>query len=237
MADPEINRVRSRLVSLPPILRRERAAFCDTLDEVGPDGPSLCKGWTTADVAAHVQATESLAGVPVLTAYATGVVVIATFTRLRPWAQAQFTRVMEREKARGFETLVGRLRRGPPWILRSPLVGDVRLCEEWVHHEDIRRAKGDVAARSSDPELESRLWRMVVLEGLVQARRFGRFGVELADLGGRRRSLSRGSPKVRVAGAPGELLLWVLGRQTAAQVELDGPVEAVEAVSGARLGL
>jgi hypothetical protein len=62
-------------------------------------------------------------------------------------------------------------------------------------------------ARPSDPELESHLWRMVVLEGLVQTRRFGRFGVEMADLGGRRRSLSRGSPKVRVTGAPGELLM------------------------------
>jgi uncharacterized protein (TIGR03085 family) len=224
-------------VSLPTVLLRERRAFCDTLDDVGPDGPSLCEGWTATDVAAHVQATESLAGVPVLTAYATGVVVITTFTKVRPWAQAKFTRVMEREKARGFDTVVARLRNGPPLILRIPLVGDVRLCEEWVHHEDIRRAKGDVVARSSDPELESHLWRMVVLEGLVQARRFGRVGVEIADLGGRRRSLSRGSPKVRITGAPGELLLWVLGRQAVAEVKMDGPVEAVKVVAGARLGL
>jgi hypothetical protein len=119
-------------VSLPAVLLRERRAFCETLDEVGPDGPCLCEGWTAADVAAHVQATESLAGVPVLTAYATGVAVITTFTKLRPWAQGQFTQVMEREKARGFDTVVARLRNGPPLILRFPLVGDVRLCEEWV---------------------------------------------------------------------------------------------------------
>jgi uncharacterized protein (TIGR03085 family) len=223
-------------VSLPAVLARERRAFCDTLEEVGPDAPTLCEGWRAADVAAHVQATESLAGIPVLAAYASGVVVVTTFTRLRPWAQAQFTRVMEREKARGFETLVGRLRRGPPRILRVPLVGDIRLCEEWVHHEDIRRAKGKTVARWSDPELESHLWRMVVLEGQVQARRFGTIGVEIADLGRRRWALSRGSPKVRVKGAAGELLLWVLGRQSEAQVQLEGPVETVEGVRGTRLG-
>jgi uncharacterized protein (TIGR03085 family) len=219
------------------VLVRERRAFCDTLQKVGPDAPSLCEGWTAADVAAHVQATESLGGAPVLVAYATGVVVITTFTRLRPWAQAQFSRVMEREKARGFDTLVGRLRRGPPRILRAPLVGDIRLCEEWVHHHDVRRASGMTVARHSEPELESHLWRMVILEGQVQARRFGRIGVEIADLGKRRWVLHRGSPKVRLTGAPGELLLWVLGRQTVAEVELEGPREAVQAVRGATLGL
>ena len=33
----------------------ERAALCDALLEVGPDSPTLCDGWTSHDLAAHVR--------------------------------------------------------------------------------------------------------------------------------------------------------------------------------------
>jgi uncharacterized protein (TIGR03083 family) len=36
------------------LLRKERQALCDTLTELGPDAPTLCEGWTTADLAAHL---------------------------------------------------------------------------------------------------------------------------------------------------------------------------------------
>ena len=32
----------------------ERAALCDTLEAVGPDVPTLCDPWTTAELAAHL---------------------------------------------------------------------------------------------------------------------------------------------------------------------------------------
>jgi len=32
----------------------ERAAMCDTFDAVGPARRTLCEGWTTADLAAHL---------------------------------------------------------------------------------------------------------------------------------------------------------------------------------------
>jgi hypothetical protein len=47
----------------------------------------------------------------------------------------------------------------------------------------------------------------------------------------------RGEPTVRVAGLPGELLLYVFGRQRAAQVEVSGPADAVKAVRRARFGM
>ena len=34
--------------------RRERAALCDLLTELGPDAPTLCEGWRSADLAAHL---------------------------------------------------------------------------------------------------------------------------------------------------------------------------------------
>ena len=36
----------------------ERAALCDLLDELGPDQPTLCEGWQTRDLAAHLVVRE-----------------------------------------------------------------------------------------------------------------------------------------------------------------------------------
>ena len=38
--------------------RAERASLCDLLAEVGPDAPTLCEGWTTALLAAHLVVRE-----------------------------------------------------------------------------------------------------------------------------------------------------------------------------------
>jgi len=37
---------------------RERLELCDLLLELGPDAPTLCEGWTTADLAAHLVLRE-----------------------------------------------------------------------------------------------------------------------------------------------------------------------------------
>ena len=47
----------------------------------------------------------------------------------------------------------------------------------------------------------------------------------------------RGEPTARIAGSPGELLLYLFGRQDVAQVEVSGPASAVEAVRRARFGM
>ena len=38
---------------------QERAALCDALADAGPDAPTLCEGWTTHDLAAHVWVREN----------------------------------------------------------------------------------------------------------------------------------------------------------------------------------
>jgi len=47
----------------------------------------------------------------------------------------------------------------------------------------------------------------------------------------------RGEPTARIAGPPGELLLYLFGRQGAAHVEVSGPAAAVEAVRRAQFGM
>lgn len=39
--------------------RSERLALCETLRAVGPDAPTLCEGWLTRDLAAHLVLRES----------------------------------------------------------------------------------------------------------------------------------------------------------------------------------
>ena len=51
------------------------------------------------------------------------------------------------------------------------------------------------------------------------------------------RSSTAGEPAARIAGPPGELLLYLFGRQGAAQVEVTGPAAAVDAVQRARFGM
>ena len=46
-----------------------------------------------------------------------------------------------------------------------------------------------------------------------------------------------GRPMVRISGEPGELLLFLFGRQDAAVVEVDGPPETITKVRSARLGV
>ena len=41
------------------VLLKERAAMCDTFEKFGPDAPTLCEGWLTLDLAAHLVAREA----------------------------------------------------------------------------------------------------------------------------------------------------------------------------------
>jgi hypothetical protein len=47
----------------------------------------------------------------------------------------------------------------------------------------------------------------------------------------------RGKPTARIAGPPGELMLYLFGRQDAAHIEVTGSAAAVEAVRRTRFGM
>jgi len=207
------------------LVRREREALCDTLERLGPDAPTLCEGWTTADLAAHllVREREPLA--------ALGIVLPGPFARLN-------RRRMQAAKARGYAWVLTRLRAGPPRRWRLRLLAALDIVENYVHHEDARRA-GGLGPRPADPDLDRALRRMLKPTGRRQLRRLHGFGVVAGDPRpdgqGRELVLRRGQPVVRIGGSPGELLLFLLGRKQAARVELSGPLEGVAALERAPL--
>jgi uncharacterized protein (TIGR03085 family) len=204
----------------------ERAQLSDLFEELGPQAPTLLAPWTTRDLAAHLILREHdpLAG--------PGLVL--------PGAWGRFAERRRKALAsRDFAGLVATFRSGPPaGVFRLGWVrGLAGLNESFVHHEDVRRANGR-GPRTNDPAMDEALWRNVGRAPWFLARRLRGAGLELQWSGTARTIRARrGQPTARITGPPGELLLYLFGRQAAAQVELDGPAAAVEAVRRTHFGM
>jgi uncharacterized protein (TIGR03085 family) len=111
------------------------------------------------------------------------------------------------------------------------------LNEFFVHHEDVRRANGH-GPRTNEPAMDEALWRNVRRGSWYLARRLRGAGLELQWAGTAQTVRPRhGEPAARITGPPGELLLYLFGRQDAAHVEVSGPGTAVQAVRRARFGM
>lgn len=195
-----------------PLDERERQELCDLLLQLGPDAPTLCEGWTTADLAAHLSLRE----------------------HFRRWGDAK----LAKEKGRGFATVVGRVRAGAPAVpwripgLRTLLNGS----EYVIHHEDVRRANG-MGPRPDRPDLDDLLWRMTGLTGRALARKIKPWSLELRPTGGRESRRFGAGEGVALVGAPVEIALYLSGRRSAAQVVVEGKPEAVAAVEAAAAGI
>ena len=86
--------------------------------------------------------------------------------------------------------------------------------------------------------MDEALWRNVSRARWFLARRLRGAGLELVWAGTAQSVRARrGEPTARIAGPPGELLLYLFGRQSAAHVEVSGPDAAAEAVRHARFGM
>ena len=111
------------------------------------------------------------------------------------------------------------------------------LNEFFVHHEDVRRANGR-GVRDLTPAMDAALWRNVRRGGRFLSRRLRGVGLEVEWAGtAEQATVRRGASAARLSGLPGELLLYLFGRQAAAQVEVSGPAEAVAAVRRTHFGM
>jgi uncharacterized protein (TIGR03085 family) len=199
----------------------ERLAICDLLAELGPSQPTLCTGWQTGDLAAHLVLREHRpdAGAGVMGGP------LAGYTR----------RVQNRLIAKTpFPQLVQLIRTGPPRFSVFGLPGAddrLNLVEYFVHHEDVRRAQPAWQPRIISGELADLLWDRLRLARLML--RKAPVGVELArsDSAGEnshggngkvRITVKARTPVVTVSGNPAELTLWTMGRTSVADVQMEG---------------
>ena len=200
----------------------ERSALCDLFLAVGPDAPTLCEGWTTADLAAHLVTRERRPdAVP-------GVVV---------GALSGYTDRVQRgvRDAKTWPELVAQLRSGPPAPVR-PVDELFNLVEYFVHHEDVRRAAAGWVPREVDPDEEAALWSRLRQLGRVLARR-SPTGLTLNAPGYGAVTIKRGTPSVTVLGAPGELVLLTNGRGDHARVTYEGDEVSVGRLRHATFGI
>lgn len=204
--------------------RTERLALAAEMATLGPDAPTLCTGWTARDLAAHIVVRERRPDA------ALGIALKAAAGHTRS--------VQQRTAAQDFPILLDQLRNPPVWSpISNPLLDEaVNVGEMFIHHEDLRRAQPGWAPRPLDPRLQATLWSRLRRTARLALRRFpatvvldaGEFGAVTGGAGGAR---------VTVSGDPGELSLFVAGRQLYAKVRLDGDEAAAARLSTARLGI
>lgn len=211
------------VMSKPSLAKSERAALCDLLEAVGPDGPTLCEGWTTLDLAAHLVVRERRPDT------GPGLLVPA----FAGWTE----RVRSQAKGRGYAKLVDQVRNGPPTLSPFALLDDaVNAMEYFIHHEDVRRAQIGWEPRDLPADVQQGLWKRVA-SGARLAMRKAPVGVVLRRPEGTSAVAHKGTPSVTVVGPPAELALFSSGRKGAARVELEGEPDAVEQLEAASFGL
>lgn len=206
--------------------KRERLLLAELLETAGPGAPTLCEGWRTRDLAAHVVVRERRPDA------AGGILVKQLASRL--------DRTMEEFAAKPYEELIHLVRTGPPRFspFRVKQLDEAsNTVEFYIHGEDVRRAQPDWTPRELDPVFQDALWSRLERT----ARLMGRgtpTGLVLRRPDGRTAVANRGTPVVTATGEPSELLLFLYGRQSAAEVDLVGDEDAITALhSGKQLGV
>ncbi|MFI1729573.1 TIGR03085 family metal-binding protein [Streptomyces acidicola] len=195
--------------------KRERLLLADLLEASGPDALTLCEGWNTRDLAAHVVVRERRPDA------AGGILVKQLASRLE--------RVMAEFTAKPYDELIRLIRTGPPRLSPFSLkqIDEAsNTIEFYVHTEDVRRAQPDWTPRELDPVFQDALWSRMERTARLMGRS-APTGLVLRRPDGQTAVAHRGTPVVTATGEPSELLLFLYGRQQVADVELDGEKDAI----------
>ena len=210
---------------MPSLAHSERLRLCDTALVVGPDAPTLSGGWTVRDLLAHLVVRDSdPVGGP-------GIV-------LPPLAFLTERRMREIARA-DFANLVERVRRPALWAPARlpPLDKALNTLEFFVHHEDIRRAQGGWKPRELTMGEQKQLWKVIGYAGRGLARPSGVPVAIRWEETGVETTLRRGEKPVMLTGDPGEITLFLFGRDQVSGLAFDGPLPQVAKLRHAGLGL
>ncbi len=204
---------------------QERQALVDALLAAGPAAPTLCEGWTAHDLAAHLVSRERRpdAGpglvLPLLARYTEKV--------RRGYLEQPFT------------DLVELVRTGPPTLSMFALPGVdelANLSEYFVHCEDVRRAAPGAEPRELSLDLQEALWGALARMAKLALRR-SKDPVRLVRPDGAEISGGPAGQPVRLHGEVSELVLYLFGRTSVAQVRIEGDEAAVARFRALRLGV
>lgn len=217
------------------LARTERAALADLFDELGPDQPTLCEGWDTGELLAHLLVRERRADA------ALGLVV----GPLKGW----LARVSAGYRQRPWSAQVELFRSGPPmWSPArwGPLDEKINGLEFFIHHEDARRGQPNWEPRALDGPTRDALIQM--LASRFVSGRLKKIGVPVtARLNDEPDQLDRpiilapaanldiaaAPPGVVLHGGLAEIVLWLAGRSEV-RIEFAGDAADVARVRSGR---
>ncbi len=207
-----------------------REVLAETLLAAGPDSPTLCKGWQTRDLAAHLYLRERKARVGLG-------LLIKRLSKASDQATAELAATIKTPEA--YAKLVNTFRAGPPAL--SPmrikaLDESSNLIEYFVHTEDVRRAVDRWAPRALDEAYSDALWDELVKRAAILYRGVD-LGIVLVSPSGPRHVAKRAPVSVAIVGEPGELLMHAHGRTRHALVTFEGQPDAVALLQSAEVGL
>ncbi|MBG0740691.1 TIGR03085 family protein [Paeniglutamicibacter antarcticus] len=207
-----------------------REVLAETLLAAGPGATTLCAGWRTQELAAHLYLRERHAGVGLG-------VLIKALNRASDKATAKLAERSGTVEA--YSRLVAEFRAGPPKL--SPLKikaveESSNLIEYFVHTEDVRRATDRWAPRALDRAYSEALWDELVKRAAILYRGVD-LGIVLVRPSGPRHVAKRAAVSVAIVGEPGELLMHAHGRTGHALVTFEGQPDAVALLQTAEVGL
>jgi uncharacterized protein (TIGR03085 family) len=200
----------------------ERQELCDLFESVGPDQPTLCEGWNTADLTAHLVLREN-------SFKAFGLVVPGYLAK----KLAKATKQLAENKP--FDELVDKVRSGPPFYLKR-FDEAMNLFEFFVHHEDVRRGVTGVVPRTDISDLEDALWAKQERFSKLLVRGLKDVDLTLSSISGETIHLGGGGKPVVLKGKPSEIALFLFGRRDHSEVELTGDPEAINEMKTGKLG-
>jgi uncharacterized protein (TIGR03085 family) len=223
--------VTSRYRAGMTLAQTERAALADLFVELGPEQPTLCEGWDTGDLLAHLLIRERQ-------------VFAAAGTWIKP-LEGLTARVSAGYSRRPWTEQIEMYRAGPPGF--SPFAwGSLdekgNGMEMFIHHEDARRGQPDWQPRALDEATKDQLLRMIT--SALVLHRLKKIGVpvtaRLLDEPGQRDmpivlvpskklDIVNTPPGVVLHGGVGEILLWLSGRSEV-RIDFEGATTDVAAV-------
>src|SRR5699024_9924572 len=182
--------------------RLEQRELVDSLRAAGPDRPTLCQGWRTRHLAAHLY----------LRLHRPGQMLLGPVPRL-PDADARTVALGEAnaDEAAYHRLLDAFLAAPSPWTPMGIAGDSVHLLEYAMHHEDVRGANGAGRARRLPAAMSAALWTHVRRMGRLTSARSTR-GVVLVVPGGPRAVVKPGRRSIAVTGEVIELALYLTGR-------------------------
>ena len=200
----------------------ERQELCDLFELVGPDHPTLCEGWDTADLAAHLVLREN-------SLKAFGLVMPGYLAK----KLAKATKKLAQKKP--FEELVEKVRSGPPFYLKR-FDEAMNLFEFCVHHEDVRIGVSGCTPRTDINDLEDALWVKQERFSKLLVRGLKDVDLKLLNSSGETIHMGGGGKPVVLEGKHSEIAMFLFGRGANSEVKLTGDSVAIHQLQSGNLG-